>query len=128
MTVLCLRGMDLIGGTFVNPRSPDGAIEDTSPADLAQVLGNFPWALSQVDAAVGAARDAARTMVRMSVSERAGLVRRIGEVLKAREEDLAQAIALDIGKPLWEARTEAQACSAKATITADDGLRLRAPV
>jgi succinylglutamic semialdehyde dehydrogenase len=119
--------MDLIGGTFANPRHADGAIDDISPADLAHILGTFPWALSQVDAAVAAARDGARTMARMPVSERAGLVRRIGEVLEAREEDLARAIAVDIGKPLWEARTEAQACAAKATITADDGLRLVAP-
>jgi len=125
--VLCRKAMDLVGGTFANPPHADGAIEDTSPADLAQGLGNFPWAVSQVDAAVAAARDGARTMARMPVPDRAGLVRRIGQVLKAREEDLAQAIALDVGKPLWEARTEAQACAAKATITADDGLRLVAP-
>jgi len=119
--------MDLIGGTFADPRHADGAIEDTSPADLAQILGHFPWALSQVDAAVAAARDGAATMARMSVEERAAIVRRIGQVLEAHQEDLAQAIALDIGKPLWEARTEAQACVAKATITAGDGLRLVAP-
>jgi succinylglutamic semialdehyde dehydrogenase len=125
--VLCRKTMDLIGGTFADPRHADGAIEDTSPADLAQILGHFSWALSQVDAAVAAARDGAATMARMSVEERAALVRRIGQVLEAHQEDLAQAIALDIGKPLWEARTEAQACAAKATITAGDGLRLVAP-
>ena len=119
--------MDLIGGTFADPQRADGTIEDDSPADLTHHLGNFPWALSQVDAAVAAARDGARAMARMSNSERAGLVRRIGGVLKAREEELARAIALDVGKPLWEARTEAQACAAKATITVDDGLRLVAP-
>src|SRR5438105_10218837 len=119
--------MDLIGGTFANPRHADGAIEDISPADLQHVIGNFPWALSQVDDAVAAAREGARAMSRMSPSERADLVRRVGGVLKAREDELARAIAVDIGKPLWEARTEAQACAAKATITADDGLRLVAP-
>src|SRR5437868_8401595 len=116
--------MDLIGGTFADPQRADGTIEDDSPADLTHHLGNFPWALSQVDAAVAAARDGARAMARMSTSERADLVRRIGGVLKAREEELARAIALDIGKPLWEARTEAQACAAKAKITVEDGLRL----
>src|SRR5438105_484166 len=116
--------MDLIGGTFANPRHADGAIEDISPADLQHVIGNFPWALSQVDDAVAAAREGARAMSRMSPSERADLVRRIGAVLKKHEEDLARAIALDIGKPLWEARTEAQACAAKAAITADESMKL----
>src|SRR2546430_8082229 len=41
-----------------------------------------------------------------------------------REEELARAVALDIGKPRWEARLEAQACSAKAGIPADEGLKL----
>src|SRR3954471_7266469 len=116
--------MDLVGGIFADPRHADGTIENTSPADLSHALGRFPWALGQVDAAVAAARDGAKSMARMSSAERAALVKRIGVVLKAHEEDLSRAIALDVGKPLWEARTEAQACAAKATITADDGLRL----
>ncbi|MFL5277429.1 MAG: aldehyde dehydrogenase family protein [Myxococcales bacterium] len=119
--------MDLVGGIFADPRHADGTIENTSPADLSHALGRFPWALGQVDAAVAAARDGAKSMAGMSSAERAALVKRIGAVLKAHEEDLSRAIALDVGKPLWEARTEAQACAAKATITADDGLRLVAP-
>src|SRR4051812_46192471 len=118
--MLCRVAMDLIGGAFADPGHPDGTIEDSSPADLTLQLGRFPWSLSQVDAAVAAAREGARIMTRMSAAERAALVRRIGSVLKAHEEDLARAIALDVGKPLWEARTEAQACAAKAAITADD--------
>jgi succinylglutamic semialdehyde dehydrogenase len=122
--MLCPVRMDLIGGTFANPRHAEGTIEDTSPADLTVELGRFSWALEQVDAAVDAARDGARTMARMSAGERAALVRRIGTVLEAHGEELSRAIALDVGKPLWEARTEAQACTAKATITVEDGLRL----
>src|SRR5207248_8124226 len=46
---------------------------------------------------------------------------------KGRAEELARAIALDVGKPLWESRAEVQACVAKAAITVEDGLRLVAP-
>src|SRR3954463_9730505 len=120
--------MDLIAGTFSEPEAPDGVIEDRSPADLSHLLGRHPWALSQLDAAVAAAREAQGRFARTSQAERAQLVRNIGAVLKSREEDLARAIALDGGKPLWEARTEAQACSAKAAITADAGLRLHPTV
>src|SRR2546421_12335913 len=115
--------MDLIAGTFANPRHADGEIDDTSPADLAHVLGNFPWALAQVDAAVAAARDGARAMARMSAEERAALVRRIAGVLKAHEEGLARGIALDVENPLSAACTEAHACAAKVPITARYGLR-----
>jgi len=110
--------MDFIGGQWVDAQAPDGVLENRSPADLSMVLSRHPWAASQVDAAVAAAR---RAVPRSSGIE---LVRRIGVVLKKHEEDLARAIALDIGKPLWEARTEAQACAAKAAITADEGMKL----
>ncbi len=116
--------MDFIAGSWVDPASPDGAIEDRSPADLSLLLGRYSWAVSEVDRALAAARAAQPTFASVPQAERTQLVRRIGAVLKEREEDLARAIALDVGKPLWEARTEAQACSAKAAITADEGSKL----
>jgi succinylglutamic semialdehyde dehydrogenase len=119
--------MDLVGGTFAEPGRADGAIEDASPADLSRSLGRFPWALDQVDSAVEAARRGARTMAGMLPEARAALVRKIGAVLAAHGEELARAIALDVGKPLWEARTEVSACVSKAAVTVEDGLRLVAP-
>jgi len=116
--------MDFIAGSWAGPATPDEVIEDRSPADLSMVLGRFPWAVAQVDRAVSAARAAHVGFAALPLHDRARLVRRIGAVLEEREEDLARAIALDIGKPLWEARLEAQACSAKAGITADEGLKL----
>jgi succinylglutamic semialdehyde dehydrogenase len=110
--------MDLIAGKWADPPAPEGAIEDRSPADLSLLLGRYPFSTAQVDRAVAAAREAftGRPAVQ--------LVRNIGAVLKKHEEELARTIALDVGKPLWEARTEAQACSAKAAITADEGMKL----
>jgi succinylglutamic semialdehyde dehydrogenase len=119
--------MDLVAGSFCEPAAPQGVIEDRSPADLSLLLGRHPWSLSQVEAAVSAARQAQPAFAALPQADRARLVRRIGAVLQEREEDLARAIALDVGKPLWEARSEAQACSAKAAITADEGAKLVAP-
>jgi succinylglutamic semialdehyde dehydrogenase len=116
--------MDFIAGTFCEPQAPDGILEDRCPGDLSLLLGRHPWATSQVDRAVEAARAAQPGFGGLPQRDRAQLVRRIGAVLKEREEELARAIALDVGKPLWEARMEAQACSAKATITVDEGLKL----
>ncbi len=119
--------MDLIAGRWADAARPDGELENRSPADLTAVLSRHAFALSQVDAAVFAAREAQPAFAAWPVARRAELVRTIGKVLKQHEEELARAIALDVGKPLWEARTEAQACAAKAGITAEDGLRLVAP-
>src|SRR6267378_3494316 len=119
--------MDFIAGSWADPKAPDGAIEDRSPADLSLLLGRHPWALSQADAAVTAAREAQPAFAARPSGDREQLLRRIGAVLKDHEEELARAVALDVGKPLWEARTEAQACSAKAAITADEGMKLVSP-
>src|SRR5882762_8335184 len=119
--------MDFIAGSWADPRGPDGVIEDRSPADLSMLLGRHPWAVSQADVAVTAAREAQPAFAARPSGDRKQLLRRIGAVLKDHEEELARAIALDVGKPLWEARTEAQACSAKAAITADEGMKLVSP-
>src|SRR5258708_452988 len=111
--------MDFIAGSWADPQAPDGLGGRRAPADLSVVLGRHAFAEAQVDRAVAAAREALR-----APGDRVALVRAIGAVLAKREEELARAIALDVGKPLWEARTEAQACSAKAAITADEGLKL----
>jgi succinylglutamic semialdehyde dehydrogenase len=116
--------VDLVAGSFCEPPRTDGVIEDRSPADLTVLLGRHGWAVDQVDRAVEAARAAQPLWAARPLADRAALVRRIGEVLAAHEEDLARAIALDVGKPLWEARAEAQASAAKAAITVDDGLKL----
>src|SRR5207237_478457 len=50
--------MDFIGGQWVDAQAPDGVLENRSPADLSMVLSRHPWAASQVEAAVAAARRA----------------------------------------------------------------------
>jgi len=119
--------VDFVAGSFGEPQRPDGILEDRSPADLGMLLGRHAWSVSQVDRAVDAAQVAQPEWAARPAGERVALVRRIGDVLKAHEDELARGIALDVGKPLWEARAEAQACVAKAEITVDDGLRLVAP-
>jgi succinylglutamic semialdehyde dehydrogenase len=116
--------MDLIAGRFAAPAAPDGAFEDRSPADLTVLLCEVPWAVSQAHRAAAAAREAQRQWRNTLLSERVAAVRRIGAALEREKEALARAIALDVGKPLWEARTEVAAAIAKAQVTVDEGLSL----
>ncbi|MBL1268058.1 MAG: succinylglutamate-semialdehyde dehydrogenase [Halomonas sp.] len=71
----------------------------------------------QVTAAVKAARGAFPGWARTPFAERQALVERFAEVLKARAEELAVAIASETGKPLWEARTEAGAMVGKVALS-----------
>lgn len=116
--------MDLIGGAFVEAAQPEGTIEDRCPADLSLVLGRHPHSTFQVGRAVEAARRAWPAWAARPLEERVALVRAVGEALGRRAEELARAIALDVGKPLWEARTEVAAAVAKAAVTVDEGLAL----
>nr|MBV6630066.1 succinylglutamate-semialdehyde dehydrogenase [Oceanococcus sp. HetDA_MAG_MS8] len=67
----------------------------------------------QVDAAVLAARQAAPDWGRRPLEQRQALVDAFATALQRHQEDLAQLIAAEVGKPLWEARTEAAAMVGK---------------
>ncbi len=67
----------------------------------------------QVDAAIASAREGFLTWSRLSYEERETYVKRYQAILKERQDEIAQTIALDVGKPLWEAKTEAGAMVAK---------------
>ncbi len=67
--------------------------------------------------AVEAAGAAFPGWARTPFAERQALVERFVEVLKARQEDLAVAIAAETGKPLWEARTEVGAMVGKVALS-----------
>jgi succinylglutamic semialdehyde dehydrogenase len=116
--------VDLIAGSWAEPERPDGVLTDRSPADVTQVLGLYPHGVSQVVRAVAAAREAQPAFARWTADRRVALVRAIAAAVQARAEDLARAIALDVGKPLWEARTEVAATVAKAGVTVEEGLAL----
>lgn len=116
--------MDLIAGQFTEGAAPDGVLDNRSPADLSHSLGRVPFAVAQVERAVAAARGAQRRWGLAPLAERVAAVRRIGASLEKHKEALARAIALDVGKPLWEARTEVAASIAKAQVTVDEGLAL----
>jgi succinylglutamic semialdehyde dehydrogenase len=66
-----------------------------------------------VDTAFAAARAAFEPWADLSFDDRAALARRFAAALKARSEALARVIAQEVGKPLWEARTEVAAMVGK---------------
>lgn len=71
----------------------------------------------QVEAAVQGARNAFPAWAAVPLSERIMLLERFAAVLKTRQDDLAQAIGEETGKPLWEAATEVASMIAKVAIS-----------
>ena len=68
---------------------------------------------AQVDQALTAARAAFFPWSQLGFEAREAIVTKFGELLAENKEELAMAIAMETGKPLWETRTEAAAMAGK---------------
>ncbi|QDV28097.1 N-succinylglutamate 5-semialdehyde dehydrogenase [Aureliella helgolandensis] len=116
-------GRLLIDGAWLSGEGV--AWQRVSPAN-AEVMWEGNWASSsQVDRAVGAARQAFPTWSEKSLDERMSVCRKFAETLKARQEELASIVARETGKPLWEARTEVGAAATKVANSFDAILKRR---
>lgn len=115
---------DFIDGQFRIASAPEGEIAPPSPADLSDVPIAATWSRAHVAEAVSAARAAQSAWRKTTAAERATLLRAYAAELKKRSGALTTAIARSIGKPMWEAKTEADAMVAKIDITLDSGMKL----
>jgi len=115
---------DLIDGRFTLPARVSGEIALEDPGDTRAQLGAFPFSVESVGHAVAASRRAWPAWRDAAPETRATILRRFGDALRADAERLARVIATEVGKPVWEARTEVQAMLAKIDITLSQGLEL----
>ncbi len=99
-----------------------------NPAATTQTVISVPWSEASVHDAVIAAGRALPDWDRLGVDRRLVYLRRFHDALEARQQDLAQAITAEMGKPLWEARTEAAVLLKKIDIMTGEGLEVTAPV
>jgi succinylglutamic semialdehyde dehydrogenase len=115
---------DLIGDRLALPERADGELACVDPGDTRESLGSFPFAVESVARALAAARRAWPAWRDAPAETRAAALLRFRGALAADAERFATAIATEVGKPLWEARTEVQAMLAKFDITLSSGLEL----
>jgi len=94
---------NLINGECVAPQS-DQYLENFEPA-TGKVYSLLPDSDERdVNAAVDAAVAAAPAWARTPASDRAACLRKIGDILTARQDEFARAESRDNGKPLWLAQ------------------------
>lgn len=99
--------------------------EKRNPADTRDCLGQFPLSnADDVAAAVEAARAAYAQWRLVPAPQRGEIVRRAGDLLRARKEELARAMTREMGKPLVEARADVQEAIDTAYYAASEGRRL----
>ena len=97
----------LIGGRWLKP---DATLPVENPSTGEVVAEIARGGADEIDAAVAAAETAlAGEWGRMSATERGRVLARIGQMVLARADDLAAIEAVDVGKPLKQARADAVA-------------------
>lgn len=72
-----------------------------------EVVSSLPWSTEQqVDSAIAQAQQGFRQWRQVAVADRAAALRKVGSAMRARGEELAQMISLEMGKPIAQARGE----------------------
>ncbi len=99
----------------------EGELVVVSPADLSDTVFRGTWSVRAVDEAFDAARAAFPAWRKSGFAARAELLKKYQAALTARASDLADAISREIGKPLWEAKTEVGAMVTKVDVTLSEG-------
>lgn len=94
-----------VGGQWV---ASDETLQNTNPSDTSDVIGDFCVAdQSCVEAAVDAATTAGRQWAKETPQVRSDALRKIGDAILARHEELGRVLAREEGKTLGEAKMEA---------------------
>ena len=96
----------------------------TSPADPGDEVGRFRRANADaVGDAIARARAAFPGWRDLGLAGRSSILERYAAEVESRREELAQLIAREVGKAIWEARAEAGLVPAKVGLTLSEGLR-----
>jgi acyl-CoA reductase-like NAD-dependent aldehyde dehydrogenase len=99
---------NFIGGEWVEP-STGQYFENRNPAKQKDLIGMFPRSgREDVDRAVAAARDAFVDWSRTPAPARGDILRRVGDLLTARKDEIAKAATREMGKTLQETRGDVQ--------------------
>jgi acyl-CoA reductase-like NAD-dependent aldehyde dehydrogenase len=115
---------NFIAGQWVAP--VDGKhFENANPADTRDVIGHFPLSgQADVDAAVASAKRGFEIWRRTPAPARGDVLRRAGDILVARKDELADVMTREMGKPLAETRGDVQEGIDTAYYAATEGRRL----
>ncbi len=115
---------NLINGKWTDARSGK-TFENHNPANWDEVLSSFPLSeKTDVDDAVKAARRAFEQWRLVPAPSRGDILRKVGDLMTARKEDLAKTMTREMGKVLLETRGDVQEGIDTAYYAAAEGRRL----
>ncbi len=114
---------NFIAGAFSKPARPSGRLERHNPSRPDEQVFAQDVAIDDVARAVEAARGAFPGWRRRPLDERAALLTRFKAEIDAAAVELAETIAREAGKALWEAKTEVAALKSKIDLTLGEARR-----
>ena len=115
---------NFIGGRWVAPRSGK-YLENRNPANNRDLIGRFPDSgPADIEAAVRSAQEGFRLWSRTPAPARGDVLRRVGDLLAERKEEISRAMTREMGKVLDETRGDVQEGIDTAWYAASEGRRL----
>ncbi len=113
-----------INGTWVESQS-GATFENRNPADTDDMIGTFPASGTEdVAAAVEAAHEAYKKWRLMPAPKRGDILRKAGDLMNERKEELARAMTREMGKPVFETKGDVQEAIDTAYYSATETRRL----
>lgn len=99
---------NFINGQWVDARSGE-TFENRNPADWDEIVGIFPRSSKEdVDEAVKSARSAFKEWRLVPVPERAEIMKKAGDIMVERKEEIARQMTREMGKVIAETRGDTQ--------------------
>src|SRR5438067_7333761 len=115
---------NFIGGKWVAPSTGE-YFENVNPADRSDVIGRFPLSgEDDVARAVHSAKCGFEIWRKTPAPARGDVLRRVGDILTRRKDEIADLMTREMGKPLTETRGDVQEGIDTAYYAASEGRRL----
>src|SRR5438309_2177754 len=115
---------NFIAGKWVAPSTGD-YFENVNPADKSDIIGRFPLSSEDdVERAVQSAKCGFEVWRKTPAPARGDVLRRVGDILVRRKEEIADLMTREMGKPLTETRGDVQEGIDTAYYAASEGRRL----
>lgn len=130
--ILCKHDYSRMPDTFKNyingtwrDASTGNTFENRNPADSSDLIGEFPASnASDIDAAATAAREAFDAWRKTPAPDRGKILKKAGDLLVDRKEDIARSMTREMGKPFFETKGDVQEAIDTAYYAASETRRL----
>lgn len=124
---MLLKG-DYFNGKFTHPEglvnlsAAQEKILKNCPGELTLKLWEAGVFYDHIEKSIESAQQGFETWRKLSFEQRVSYLKKYQDIVRARKDEIAMALALEVGKPLWEAKTEAAALDSKVSVTISDSL------